>query len=73
MEDTDQKLKSGHHPLFIPNIPIFPVFHWLTNGKHHLLGVKSKPGFFYGSPWAVYDWKAVLNSAVGWQMPTGWL
>jgi hypothetical protein len=23
MDDTDQKLKSGHHPLFIPNIPIY--------------------------------------------------
>jgi hypothetical protein len=23
MDDTDQKLKSGHHPLFIPNIPFF--------------------------------------------------
>jgi len=23
LEYTDQKLKSGHHPLFIPNIPIF--------------------------------------------------
>jgi len=23
MDDTDQKLKSGHHPLLIPNIPIF--------------------------------------------------
>ena len=23
MDDTDQKLKSGHHPLFIPIIPFF--------------------------------------------------
>ena len=23
MEDTDQELKSGYHPFFIPNIPIF--------------------------------------------------
>jgi hypothetical protein len=57
IDDTDQKLKSGHHPLFIPNIPIFsprrrlyepeatiPIFHWLSNGKHHPFGVKSKPG-----------------------------
>ena len=23
VDNTDQKLKSDHHPLFIPNIPIF--------------------------------------------------
>jgi hypothetical protein len=23
MDDTDQKLKSGHYPLFIPTIPFF--------------------------------------------------
>jgi hypothetical protein len=23
IDDTHQKLKSGHHPLFIPNIPFF--------------------------------------------------
>ena len=57
MDDTDQKLKSGHHPLFIPNIPFIspsrrlyepeatiPLFHWVSNDKHHPYGVKSKPG-----------------------------
>jgi hypothetical protein len=23
IDDTDQKLKSGHHPIIIPNIPFF--------------------------------------------------
>jgi hypothetical protein len=57
MDDTDQKLKSGHHPLFIPNVPFIspsrrlcepeatiPLFHWVSNDKHHPYGVKSKPG-----------------------------
>jgi hypothetical protein len=47
MDDTDQKIKSGHHPLLIPNIPIFsprrrlyepvatiPLFHCLSMGSH---------------------------------------
>ena len=41
IDGTDQKLKSRHHPLLIPNIPLF---HWLSNGKHHPSGVISKPG-----------------------------
>ena len=57
MDETDQKLKLGHHPLFIPNIPFFspsrrlyepeaniPLFHWLSNGKHYPYGVKAMSG-----------------------------
>ncbi len=49
-DDIDQKLKSEHNPLFIPNIPFFsprrrlcepeatiPLFHWLSNGKNYPL------------------------------------
>jgi hypothetical protein len=40
-DNADQILKSGHIPLFIP---IIPLFHWLSNGKHEPFGVKLKPG-----------------------------
>ena len=41
INDIDQKLKSGHHPLLTPNIPFFQ---FSSNSKHHPSGVKSKPG-----------------------------
>jgi hypothetical protein len=46
MNGTDQKMKSDHHPLFMPDIPFFspirrlyepeaiiPLFHGLSDGK----------------------------------------
>ena len=63
LDDTDQRIKSGHHPLFIPNIPFFspsrrlyepeatiPPFHSVSIGKHHIFGIKSKPGLLGQGP-----------------------
>jgi hypothetical protein len=41
-----RKLKSEHHPYFIPNIPLF---HWLPTGKRHISGVSSKLGHLSGT------------------------
>jgi hypothetical protein len=48
LDDTDQKLKSGHHPLFIPNIPFFhhSIIPNVTDGRHQPSGVKSKADAF---------------------------
>jgi hypothetical protein len=34
---TDQKIKSDHHPLFIPNIPFFhhSIIPLVSIGQHH--------------------------------------
>jgi len=41
MEDTDQKLKSAiiyfSYPTF--QFSSIPLFHWLSDGKHHTYGV----------------------------------
>jgi hypothetical protein len=46
IDGTEQKLISDHHPLFTPNIPIFhhSIIPWVSGGKHHPSGVKSKSG-----------------------------
>jgi hypothetical protein len=54
IDDTDLKLKSGHHPLFIPDIPSFspirrlyepeanfPFFPCLSIRQHRRTGLKS--------------------------------
>ena len=43
---TDQRIKSDHHPFFIPNIPLFhhSIIPLGVKGKRHPSGVKSVPG-----------------------------
>jgi hypothetical protein len=43
IDGPDRKVKSGHHPLFIPNIPFFHHSMGYLMANTTPLGVKSKP------------------------------
>jgi hypothetical protein len=42
IKDYNQDIIRFSNPTF--HCPTIPIFHWVSIGKHHLFGVKSKPG-----------------------------